>query len=66
MLAALVLAGPASAQHELPRWRLSDLATLVSQRFGVELDEVSVGRTLRGLGFRYTGSEWRMRLNREL
>jgi transposase len=64
MLAEVVLAGPASSPHELARWRLCDLASLVSQRFGVELDEVSIGRTLRGLGFKYTGSEWRQQDNR--
>ena len=66
MLAALVLAGSASNPCELARWRLSDLAVFVQQRFGVELNGVSVGRVLRGLGFRYVGSEWRYLDNLEL
>ena len=66
MLGALVLAGPATMPHEATRWRLYDLALLVRQRFGVELDEVSVGRVLRELGFRYIGSEWRIQDNQKV
>ena len=65
-LAALVLAGPASTRHEIARWRLSDLAALIKERFAVELDEVSIGRVLRSLGFHYVGSEWRYLDNRRL
>ncbi len=62
-LAALVLAGPGPARQEVARWRLSDLAPVIKQRFGVKLDEVSIGRVLRGLGFRYIGSEWQYQDN---
>ena len=64
-LAALVLAGPAST-GQIARWRLSDLAALIKERFDVELDEVSIGRILRSLGFHYVGSEWRHQDNRRL
>ena len=66
VLAALVLAGPASTRHELARWRLSDLATLVRQRFGVELDEVSIGRTAEVLGSDMLGQSGGCEINREL
>ncbi len=51
------------ARQEVARWRLSDLAPVIKQRFGVDLDEVSIGRVLRGLGFRYIGSEWQYQDN---
>jgi transposase len=50
-VAALVRAGPDLAEHGVVRWRRADLARVIEQRFGVRLDERTVGRLLRRLGF---------------
>ena len=44
-------AGPDLAEHGVVRWRRADLARVIEQRFGVRLDERTVGRLLRRLGF---------------
>jgi transposase len=49
-VAALVRAGPDLAEHGVVRWRRADLARVIEQRFGVRLDERTVGRLLRRLG----------------
>ncbi len=51
-LAAMVESGPISAVHGVVRWRLKDLAQWLFEEFGSELDETTVGRALRALGFR--------------
>ncbi len=51
-LAAMVESGPISAVHGVVRWRLKDLAQWLFEEFGLELDETTVGRALRALGFR--------------
>ena len=51
-LAAMVESGPIPAAHGVVRWRLKDLAHWLFEEFGVELDETTVGRTLRAMGFR--------------
>jgi transposase len=33
------------------RWRCVDLRRIIKERFDVDLDEVSIGRTLKALGF---------------
>ncbi len=48
----MVKAGPISAIHGVVRWRLRDLAWWVFEEFRVSLDETTVGRELRKLGFR--------------
>ena len=50
-LARLVEGGPIPAVHGVVRWRLKDLALWIWQDFGVSLDETTVGRELKGLGF---------------
>jgi len=50
-LAAIVESGPIPAIHGVVRWRLVDLRQWIWQEFGISLDERSVGRILRGLGF---------------
>ncbi len=51
-LARMVEAGPIPAIHGVVRWRLRDLAWWVFEEFRVSLDETTVGRELRKLGFR--------------
>ena len=58
-LAALVAKGPDALAGGVRRWRLADLVRLIHDRFGVEHDEVSVGRIMKRLGYTYNGVEWR-------
>lgn len=58
-LAALVAKGPDALVDGVRRWRLADLVRLIRDRFGVEHDEVSVGRIMKRLGYTYNGVEWR-------
>jgi transposase len=51
-LARLVEDGPIPAVHRVVRWRLKDLAQWLFEEFGVMLDETTVGRTLRAMGYR--------------
>jgi transposase len=51
-LARLVEDGPIPAVHGVVRWRLKDLARWIYEEFGVTLDETTLGRTLRAMGFR--------------
>ena len=51
-LARLVEDGPIPAIHGVVRWRLRDLAWWVHEEFRISLDETTVGRELRRLGFR--------------
>ncbi len=44
--------GPIPAIHGVVRWRLRDLAWWVHEEFRISLDETTVGRELRKLGFR--------------
>lgn len=40
-------------------WRLADVVRLVRDAFEVELDEVTVGRLMKSLGYTYSGTRWR-------
>ena len=51
-LARIVESGPIPAIHGVVRWRRKDLALWISQEFRISLDETTVGRELRALGFR--------------
>ena len=51
-LAVLVEEGPRPNLDGLVRWRLSDLVAWAHEEFGVSLDETTVGRTLRAMGYR--------------
>lgn len=51
-LAGIVESGPIAAIHGVVRWRLKDLAWWVHEEFGISLDETTVSRELRKLGFR--------------
>ena len=50
-LARIVESGPIPAIHGVVRWRRKDLALWLFQEFRVSLEESSVGRELRALGF---------------
>lgn len=51
-LARLVEDGPIPAIHGVVRWRRKDLALWIFEEFGISLEESSVGRELRSMGFR--------------
>jgi putative transposase len=51
-VAQWVRQGPSLREHGVVRWRRSDLARLIEQRFSITLAERSVGSLLRRLGFR--------------
>jgi transposase len=50
-LAAIVESGPIPAIHGVVRWRLADLVGWLGTEFGVSLDETTVGRELKKLGY---------------
>ena len=51
-LARAVESGPIPAIHGVVRWRLNDLVQWIWEEFAVSLDETTVGRELKALGFR--------------
>ena len=51
-LARLIESGPVPAIHGVVRWRLRDLAWWVFEEFRISLDETTVSREVRKLGFR--------------
>lgn len=50
-LAGMVDAGPDPKIHGVVRWRRKDLARWLLNEFGISLDETTVGRELKALGF---------------
>ena len=48
---ALVETGPDPKTDGIVRWRRCDLARIVKERHGIEVDEDTMGRVLRRLGF---------------
>ena len=50
-LVAIVESGPIPAVHGVVRWRLADLAQWLHAEFAVSLDETTVGRELKKLGY---------------
>jgi transposase len=50
-LAKLVESGPIPAVHGVVRWRRKDLAQWIFQEFRIAIDETTVGRELKALGF---------------
>ena len=50
-LAALVEKGPLPAIHGVVRWRRKDLVRWLFEEFRIEVDETTVGRELKALGF---------------
>ena len=50
-LVEIVESGPIPAIHEVVRWRLIDLVQWLHDEFAVSLDETTVGRELKKLGY---------------
>lgn len=50
-LRRLVEKGPIPAIHGVVRWRLKDLARLIFEDYRISLDESTVGRELKAMGF---------------
>ena len=50
-LARIVESGPIPAIHGVVRWRLKDLVEWVWEEFHIALDDTTVGRELKALGF---------------
>lgn len=55
-LAEIVERGPDQAKDGIVRWRCSDLADVIQQRFEVVVSEVTVGRILKELGFTHVSA----------
>jgi len=51
-LASIVDSGPIPAIHGVVRWRRKDLARWLFEEYQIEVDETTVGRELRAMGFR--------------
>ena len=51
-LARIVESGPIPAIHGVVRWRLKDLVAWIREEYRISLDETTVGRELKALGFR--------------
>ena len=65
-LAGIVESGPIPAIHGVVRWRLKDLAQWIWEEFGISLDETTVGRALKELGFRKLSARPRHHAQNEL
>ena len=50
-LARMVESGPTPAIRGVVRWRRKDLACWLFEEFRIEVDETTIGRALRALGF---------------
>jgi transposase len=55
-LRQLVEAGPDAERDGVVRWRCVDLKRVIKKRWNVDLDEVSIGRLLRQLGFSHVSA----------
>ena len=51
-LARIIEEGPDPGRHGVVRWRLKDLAAWIYASFGVSLDESTLGRMVKQMGFR--------------
>ncbi len=51
-LSAIVERGPIPAIHSVVRWRLKDLVQWIFGEFRISLDQSTVSRELKALGFR--------------
>jgi len=52
----IVAKGPDPEVDGVVRWRCVDLRGVIEKRFGVDLDEVSIGRLLKELGFAHVSA----------
>ena len=51
-LGRLVEAGPQPAIDGVMRWRLKDLVAWIQEAYAISMDETTLGRTLRAMGYR--------------
>ena len=51
-LSKMVESGPIPSIHGVVRWRLKDLAQWIWEEFRISIDETTMGRELKALGFR--------------
>lgn len=65
-LSTLVESGPIPTIHGVVRWRLKDLVQWIWEEFRIELDETTVGRELKKLGFRKLSARPRHHAQNEL
>ena len=65
-LSAIVEAGPVPAVHGVVRWRLKDLVQWLFEEFRISLDESTVSRELKALGFVKISARPRHRAQNEL
>lgn len=65
-LAGIVESGPIPAIHGVVRWRLKDLAQWIWDEFRISLDETTVSRALKELGFRKLSARPRHHAQNEL
>jgi transposase len=65
-LSAIVESGPIPAIHGVVRWRLKDLAHWIWEEFRISLDESTVSRELKALGFRKVSARPRHYAQNEL
>ena len=59
----IIESGPTPAIHGVVRWRLRDLAWWVFEEFRISLDETTVSREVRKLGFRKLPAPLRLPLH---
>ena len=65
-LSAIVESGPIPAIHGVVRWRLKDLVQWIFEEFRISLDESTVSRELKALGFRKVSARPRHHAQNEL
>ncbi len=65
-LSAIVESGPIAAIHGVVRWRLTDLVQWIFEEFRISLDQSTVSRELRALGFRKVSARPRHHAQNEL
>ena len=65
-LARLVERAPIPAIHGVVRWRLKDLVQWIWEEYRISLDETTVGRELKALGFRRISARPRHHAQNEL
>lgn len=66
VLSGIVETGPIPAIHGVVRWRLKDLVQWIWEEFRIALDETTVGRELKMLGFRKLSARPRHHAQNEL
>ncbi len=52
LLVTVIDDGPTPYIDGVVRWRLSDLVSWIQREFGVSMDETTLGRNLREMGYR--------------